>query len=107
MLAGRRIGKMAKYRRKKSHRSSKMTVPVAIMLPVAAVGYQAYKSMRAGDTRAPVRMFTGYDMATGDFNPSALIAGIGPIVLGGLVHKFAGPMVNKQLARAKVPYIRL
>jgi len=100
--------KMARRRYgKKKRGSSKMTLPVAIVLPAVAVGYQAYKYLRAGDTRAPVRMFTGYDMATGDFNAGALMAGVGPVVIGGLVHKFAGPMVNKQLARAKVPYIRL
>jgi len=84
-----------------------MTVPIAIVLPAAAVGYNAYKYLRAGDTRQPVKMFTGYDMATGDFDPGALMTGVGPIVVGALVHKFAGPMVNKGLARAKVPYIRL
>jgi len=49
-------------------------------------------------------------MPDGSFNPTLMQHGLLPLVVGVLVHKFVGgsPLnFNRNLAKAKVPYIRI
>jgi len=53
--------------------------------------------------------YTGYYPPEGNWKPWRMNAGITPLVVGMLVHKFIGGTlgVNRMLGRAKVPVFRL
>ena len=89
------------------------TVPLAVLAGFAPMtadvihGYQTggLKSA-ANDLLANV---SGYDARAKTWSFSLLARGMGPVVLGLLVHKIVGNRlgVNRALARAGVPLLRL
>jgi hypothetical protein len=93
--------------KKKRHGSRSMTLPMAVIVPVAVLGYNAAKSMAAGHSDDVVEAFTG--MRSGQpWSPNRMIANLGPIAVGFGVHWLAGKIgVNRMLGRAKVPLIRI
>jgi hypothetical protein len=99
-------------RHKKSRRGSKTTLPISIVLPmIAPVAFSAGIAM--GDEPMATKVdrltyvWTGYSGARQKFEVGPLVSTYGPMLVGGLVHKYIGPSVNRTLAKAKVPLIRI
>ena len=98
---------MARRYKKRRSGSRKMTVPLAVMAPIAAIGVINGKELMQGDYNAVVENFTGYNMVSKSFNYGKAAATYTPLIIGVLAHRFIGPSVNRALGRAKVPFIRL
>jgi len=95
---------MARRGRKKGRRGSgKMTLPMAIIAPVAMAGYQVYQQ-RANPVEAQY-ILTGIG-SDGSFHMDRIIKTYAPMAAGVVIHKLAKP-VNASLGRAKVPFIRV
>ena len=102
-------------RRKRRRRKSGMTIPLAPiggLLATPAIRY-AIGELAQGNwavaLQQPAR-FAGIDPASGNFSVTELQNNLLPIIIGCLVHKFVGgaPLnLNKVLARANVPFIRI
>jgi len=106
--------KVAKKRR--SRRSGGMTVPLAPMAGLAAGLARPAQELMAGNIDGAVTHllynYTGLSGYPGNltFKMEGLKNGVMPLVTGLLVHKFVGgpPLnLNRILARAKVPFIRI
>jgi len=98
---------MAKYRRKKSRRSHKMTVPMAVAAPVALLAFDVGKDIMSGATNVARAKLTGVT-DSGNFNVGLLMRSYGPVLGGVVVHKLAGMAgVNRLIANAKIPLIRV
>ena len=104
-----------KMTKNKTRRSGGMTVPMAVVLPLAAPLIKAATTLMAYPDRPmnalnPLSIsFTGYDLVGGSWN-LAHAHGLKGLVIGLLIHKFVGgaPLnLNKILSRAKVPFIRI
>lgn len=98
-------------RKKKSRRSNKMTLPLAVLLPVAAPVAEAVGIMAKGDVKGGIAFatakFTGLQ-SDGTFNAAYLMNTYGPMAAGALIHWGAGRMgVNRALGKAKIPLIRI
>jgi len=99
---------MARRYRKKGRRSSKMSIPVSIALPLAAMAWRGYKQISTGDLGGLSRDFTGFDVTNNTMNLSNLVPTYGPLLAGAMVHKVAGMTgVNRAIGRAKIPLIRV
>lgn len=105
--------------KKKTRKSRQMTVPMAIVAPLAFGIGQPIKwvamdgmSLEEG-LRHLLFRYTGYNDWAGKFdpfNPTGLAKGLFPLIVGALAHKFIGgaPLnVNRILAAHKVPFIRI
>jgi len=93
---------------RKSRKSSKMTLPVALVAPILFVGYENASLAMTGREGALQAManITGID--NGHLNMNRLALTYGPVVAGAIIHKGAGYFgVNKALGRAKVPFLRV
>ena len=113
----RKVKKMARrrYSRKRSRRSGGMTIPLALVSGVAASVARPLKT--AYDTSdyqlAAWQLcegYTGFYPGDGSFDFQRLKFGLVPLAAGALVHKFVGgsPLnVNRMLAAAKIPFIRI
>lgn len=91
-----------------------MTIPLAPMAGLAAGLADPVIAALNGDyprvALTLVSNYTGYDISQNKWNPAALLKGVAPLVAGLLVHKFIGgpPLnLNKVLANARVPFIRI
>lgn len=89
-----------------------MTVPIAIVAPIAGNLLWAYESHSkwSGRLNLVSALYTGWDPGLRKFRPGLLKQGLGSLIIGALIHKFVGgaPLnVNRMLARAKVPFIRI
>lgn len=89
-----------------------MTVPVAVLAGFTPLVAEVVGGYRAGGvTNAASRaliMTTGYNTQDRKWYPSMMASGVGPIVLGILVHKLAGKLgVNRALSRAGIPFLRV
>jgi len=111
----RKVRKMAKKRRRNN---SQITIPLAVVAPLAAGLGEPIMNMIADPSPETIKgslnhiglIYTGYNAVEGSFQPEMLSRGLVPLVIGALVHKFVGgsPLnVNRMLARAKVPFIRI
>ncbi len=104
---GRKTGKKNKRRRKRE-----ITIPIAIVAPIAgnlAWAYQSH-SKWSGRLNLVSALYTGYDPGLRKFRPDLLKQGLGSLIIGALIHKFVGgaPLnINRMLAAAKVPFIRI
>ena len=107
-----------KLAKKKNRRKSQMTIPLAIVAPLAAgIGPSVASIIAdpspenvAGTLNHLALIYTGYNAIDGVFDMGALAKGLFPLIAGGLVHKFVGgaPLnINRMLAAAKVPFIRI
>lgn len=97
---------MAKKRR--SRKAKRMTLPVSIVLPVAAMAYRGGSQIMAKDIGGLSRDFTGFDVTTNQLSLQTLIPTYGPILAGAVVHKAAGYLgVNQKLAAAGIPFLRV
>lgn len=107
------VRKMA--RRRRSRRRKSMTIPIAPILGLAAGALNEFVLGRAlagdfvGAGKAAVHRYIGID-GDGNFDAAMLAQGLGPLVLGLLIHKFVGgaPLhANRMLGQAGVPLIRI
>ena len=113
----RKVKKVARrrYSRKRSRRSGGMTIPLALVSGVAASVARPLKT--ALDTQdiqlAAWQLcegYTGFYPGDGSFDVQRLKFGLVPLAMGALVHKFVGgsPLnMNRMLAAAKIPFIRI
>ncbi|MBA7528946.1 hypothetical protein ES705_21138 [subsurface metagenome] len=106
----RRRGKLTKKRRRGSR---KFTIPIAPVIGLAAGLAGPIKDLMDGEVEFAVNKlkysYLGLDTEN-KFKPDALMSGLVPLVVGGLVHKFVGgpPLnLNRMLTAANVPVIRI
>lgn len=92
----------------KKHKGArrKMTLPVAVLAPIGANAYHSAKHIQAGEYHDAAMVWTGMDK-NGNIVWGRLMQTYLPIAAGIVIHKFLGPSINKQLAAAKVPYLRV
>lgn len=94
-------------------RSSEFTLPVAQLAGFLPLAYDAYNGYKLGGfpglMQHTVRDVTGWDTGTSTWRPVFILRGLGPIVAGHLIHKYVGGKlgINRALARANVPFVRL
>lgn len=102
---------MAKRRKKRGKR--KFTIPIAPIIGLAAGLAGPIKDLMDGEVEFAVNKlkyaYLGLD-TDNNFKAEALMNGLVPLVVGGLVHKYVGgaPLnLNRMLAAANVPIIRI
>lgn len=93
-------------------RSSGFTLPLAVVAGFVPLGLNVINGAKTGGINGAgfelVRGTTGYNWQAGRMEWPALYRGMGPILLGFLAHKVASRMgVNRALAKAKVPFLRI
>ena len=107
---------IVRYRNRpvKKHRSSRSRgVPLALIAGLTPGLLYAYNGFRStglnGAVGALAVTYTGFDISTRQWSPSAMMSGWLPILGGVMVHKIIGGMlgVNRLLARSRIPWIRL
>ena len=121
----RKVKKVARrrYSRKRKRRSGGMTIPLAPLAGLAAGlgsgsswsgGASVISRLMEGNIADAAKIacyhYTGVDPYTGQFSIDGLKTGVLPLVAGALVHKFVGgsPLnINRMLAAARVPFIRI
>ena len=103
--------KMAKKKNKKGKRT--FTIPIAPIVGLAAGLAGPIKDLMDGEPEYAVNKlkysYLGLD-ENNKFKVEALMSGLVPLIMGGLVHKFIGgpPLnLNRMLAQANVPIIRI
>lgn len=112
MAATKTIVRYRTPKAKRHHRRAGFTLPVAVLAGFTPLAYEVLGGYRAGGianagSRALI-MTTGYNTQDGKWHPEMMLRGLGPIVLGMLVHKAAGRIgVNRALSRAGVPFVRI
>lgn len=91
-----------------------MTIPLAPVMGLGAGISNGLPALMAGDFEGAVKAwtwaYTGYSIDRNKFEIEGLTRGVLPLVLGLLVHKFVGgpPLnLNKTLANARVPFLRI
>lgn len=101
---------MAKPKKKAKR---KFTLPIAPIIGLAVGIAPAIKDVADGEYEMAVNKlkysYLGLDL-NNKFKPEALMNGLVPLIVGGLVHKFiGGPPINmnRMLASAGVPVIRI
>jgi len=101
-------------RKKYSKGKKSFTIPLAVVggfVPPVAGTVATFQA--TGDIQTAgnymTRVLTGYDIATNRFSLGNMKAGLLPIGLGILVHKYVGGImgVNRALAAAGMPILRL
>ena len=121
----RKVKKVARrrYSRKRSRRRGGMTIPLAPIIGLGAGlaggstwsgGNSVISRLMEGDIADAMKIgayhYLGYDINLGKFEVQGLMTGVMPLVVGALIHKFVGgaPLnVNRMLAAAKVPLVRI
>ena len=100
-------------RAKQHHRKASMTIPVAALAGFAPLAIEAVGAWKAGGpanmaSRVLIKT-TGYNTQDGKWYGAQMMEGLGPIVLGLMVHKYIGGKmgINRQLARSGIPLLRL
>jgi len=80
---------------------------MAVAVPVAAQGYMVGKALMESDTAGAVWRLTGVKRS-GEFSTADFLANWGPTLAGALVHIGANKLgINRMLANAKIPLIRI
>lgn len=99
--------------KKKKRRSRAITIPLAPMIGLAAGMAEPIRYAMEGNIPETIEQLKfNYVGLTRDnrFDVNGLMKGVLPLVVGLLVHKFVGgsPLnLNRILARANVPFIRI
>jgi len=98
---------------KKKHRKKpQMTMPLAVVAGFVPPGLTIYREGLTGGVeggaRAASRIFLGYDSIAGRWDFQQLQYGFGPVLMGFGIHKVAQMVgINRALAAAKIPFIRI
>jgi hypothetical protein len=105
-------GKSMARKFKKRHSKPSFTLPLAAIagfIPVAAMTYNRFTTEGPlGASDELVARLTGYKWFNKTWNIQYLIEGLGPILVGFLVHWGVSKMgINRALGRAKVPILRI
>lgn len=105
--------KARKTARKKTKRRYGMTIPLAPTIGLVAMFREPIAAAMSGQTDEIIPSLVwnviGVDSA-GRFDMGKLISNVTPLIAGLLIHKFVGgaPLnLNKILARARVPFLRV
>jgi len=98
--------------KKKTRRRKGFTIPMAVAVPTAYVGYNAllYAINQSPQValEKTTKWFTGYSLETGRWSFDNFKLGLFPIFGGVLVHKVASKLgVNRALASTGLPWIRV
>ena len=97
---------MARRFGKKRRSAKAKAIPLAVMVPLAYIGYDVGKKMLAGQFNDAAYIMTGYK--DGSFNPGRLAATYGPTVAGAVVHKVANKFgVNNMVRRATMGWLSI
>lgn len=98
-------------KRKRVHRRAKPKIPVAVVagfIPLATKAITDVQNYGIAGLQNTVTAIVPYNPATRRFTTANLHMGLFPILFGFAVHKLASAMgVNRALAQAKVPLIRI
>jgi hypothetical protein len=79
-------------------------------MPVTIKTYEAWQGGGLSNAaREAGKMVLGVDFWNKQFNLGWMMTGLFPIIAGGVIHRFVGGRlgVNRALARAGIPVIRL
>jgi hypothetical protein len=111
-MASKTVVRYRNFRRKRTHRKAKMTVPLAVVAGFApGIGYTftGYKSGGfKGATDSLTYAYAGYNAGTNKFDMKGLSIGLMPVIAGFIVHMLAGRIgVNRAIGRAGIPFIRI
>lgn len=94
-------------KKKQNRRSNKMTIPIALAVPLALKGIEIGNMIMDKDYLGARSRLTGVDY-NGVFHFDGLLAQWTPTVIGLGVHMAASRFgVNSALGRARVPIIRV
>jgi len=91
-------GNGEKMVKKKSRRSGKSKIPLAIAVPMAVPAIEAGRHLMAGQMTEAQYVFTGVDI-NGKIHANRVAQTYAPMVVGVLVHKFAGRYVNRYIPK--------
>jgi len=100
-------------KKKKTRRGRSFTVPIAVVAgftPLVASGVRGWQSETfRGMGKEVLYALTGVDIDNEPhFNPSFMINGTVPILMGLVVHKVAARMgLNRLIASTGIPYLRI
>lgn len=99
-------------KKNKTKRRNNMTFPVAVIAGFIPGITRSLVHLQAGGftglANEMSRIYLGYDMPTGKWQPYLMWYGFAPIVLGLIVHRVASMIgVNRALARARIPLFRV
>lgn len=102
---------MAK-RGKRTRRASGPTLPLAVAAGFVPLALNVYNGAKTGGINGAgfelVRGTTGFNWQAGAWEWPALVRGMGPVVAGFGIHWLAGRFgINRAIARAKIPLIRI
>jgi len=99
--------------KKKHRKKARATLPLAVVagfVPPARIIFAESQGGRGieGGAVAASRIFLGYDSNTAQWDFQQLQYGFGPILVGFGIHKIAQMVgINRALAAAKIPFIRI
>lgn len=112
-MVNHEYGVNIKMTKKKKGGKRKFTIPIAPIIGLMVGIAPAIKDVVDGEYEMAVNKlkysYLGLDLDN-KFKPEALLNGLFPLIMGGLVHKFVGgaPIhMNRMLAQANVPVIRI
>lgn len=111
-LAAYQAGLRERAGGKKKHSRGRLTIPLAIALGFVPLGARAVALVQGGGVPALANLpasIIPYNFATRKIDFSQLGTGLWPILAGLFIHRFVGGGlgVNRALAAARVPWIRL
>ena len=104
---------VTRYVKRARRKASGMTLPVAVIAGFAPIAIHTLEGYKAGGVKGALNDLsaytTGYVPADGQWKPAHLVEGMGPVILGIMVHKYVGGKmgVNRMLTSAGVPLVRL
>ncbi len=89
---------MAKRRGKKSRRSGRAKLPLAIVVPMAVPAVEAGKYLMAGRLPEAAYVMSGIDI-NGKFHANRFLQTYAPMAGGVIAHKLAGRFVNRYIPK--------
>lgn len=102
---------MAKGKGKRKNGKRNITISAAVVAGLVSYGLQIAHSRAEGVygmTRAGVLYMTGYDLYSNRFEFQFLNRGLLPVAGGAAIHWLANRFgINRMIARAGIPFIRL
>lgn len=102
---------MAKAKRTQ-HRKKGFTLPLAALAGFVSLALKGKADLEAGGLqylgRGLCLRTTGINVDDGKWYPHYLMEGIGPIIMGNLIHKLASKVgINRMIANAGIPILRI
>lgn len=86
----------------------KMTIPLSVVAGFVPLAVGVWNRRSSGQAVADYLQSSFTGVSNGQFNFANLKTGLLPIVAGFAVHKMAGAFgINKAIARARIPFIRI